>query len=1018
MAKSILQEVATFNAEQFNTAKMKNEVQDLEHKFDEVSEQLDEKLISSTSTNYNNILNNTNTITDFVKNIEIDTMQLAVEVGSLEDFTLMHLAKIYKNSGHVDKKIHRAIESRKNADDLFALKRLDHFTGPVKTPTLNEDTQDITYSDEIDSESKSWIYVEDDAIKRSGHDVVSLNYNTKTVIIGNIDTNGAIPPVPNGYRNVYMPGDAKIEENLDINNGQLTIVSDSADTYSISTTNDIITPQMAKIDSGIEIKTGSVDILTNGNFTTTEGDIYTTEGDVYTTKGDIFNEEGNAYLKDGSLWIGSDTLVPNDVLQESIDKYNGIAINNPTGIEMFSSGGHLYTSKTLTVGTDVSVHGLTILDNRLTAKANIEGQSEFTIVNVDNTTTPSTTTETFKIDNTGATEAQSLIIRDTLETRGKTKLQDDVEIGTENSDPLKVLDVYSTSNFKEDSIFEKNTTTEGLVKIEGGLEVTDKIAEFKSSIYISDSLNSSTPYLQVDGESKFKGNMNIYDSSLSMYKSVTTSGISSNVKKLEIESDGTITAQSGIIIESGTSEFRNIEIKNDDDTTIEFTTAGVIEVSGTNGYLEVSGTNGYLEVSGTNGYIEAKSHITTKSYEISGTEVIDEDETFVGSGGVSVSADVSAEEYFIGTDKVIDSSKKFVGVGGVETTGNIKTTGATSYIDVSGANGYIEASGANGYIEASGANGYIEASTYVKADSYKIGNTTVINSSGNFIANDVALSSGDIYTSSGDIYTSTGDFKIGTSKVINSSKEFVGTGGVDTSGTITTSSNIISTGTGKLKGVIDSTSGTITTLSSTTISTSTLSATGNVSADSYKIGTSNVINSSKQFIGSGGINTSGSVSGGSISGTGLNISGNGTFEGYTVTADTFKGKATSAQYSDLAEKYLSDSVLEKGTVVQISRTGVHDIEEFKNGSYCGVVTTAPGLMMNISEQTSDEKWLLIALTGRVPVKVSCDVKKGDLIIADRHNAGFARVGDTRMCEDFIGFALEDCIEGAKVLVKM
>lgn len=94
-----------------------------------------------------------------------------------------------------------------------------------------------------------------------------------------------------------------------------------------------------------------------------------------------------------------------------------------------------------------------------------------------------------------------------------------------------------------------------------------------------------------------------------------------------------------------------------------------------------------------------------------------------------------------------------------------------------------------------------------------------------------------------------------------------------------------------------------------------------------------------------------------------------------ATFNTVFAKATSAQYADLAEKYLSDQNYECGTVVMVG--GTREVTASKFGFRAiGVVSTNPAYMMN-SELAGGT---YIALKGRVPVKVTGTVNKGDSLI--------------------------------------
>lgn len=132
-----------------------------------------------------------------------------------------------------------------------------------------------------------------------------------------------------------------------------------------------------------------------------------------------------------------------------------------------------------------------------------------------------------------------------------------------------------------------------------------------------------------------------------------------------------------------------------------------------------------------------------------------------------------------------------------------------------------------------------------------------------------------------------------------------------------------------------------------------------------------------------------------------------TKEGNTIAARTpagdlqanlFIGTATAVSGADLAEKYISDAEYEVGTVMMVG--GEAEVTQCKWGSIAiGVISGNPGLMMN---QDLDNG-VFVALKGRVPVKVSGSVKKGDKLIAADN--GCAMVG-AHHSSDYFAIALE------------
>jgi hypothetical protein len=108
-----------------------------------------------------------------------------------------------------------------------------------------------------------------------------------------------------------------------------------------------------------------------------------------------------------------------------------------------------------------------------------------------------------------------------------------------------------------------------------------------------------------------------------------------------------------------------------------------------------------------------------------------------------------------------------------------------------------------------------------------------------------------------------------------------------------------------------------------------------------------------------------------------------------VYATTFYGKATTAQYADLAERFATDAEYLPGTLVKLG--GVNEVTQENaaaSESVFGVVSTDPAYLMN-SEAGSDSTHPAIAMVGRVPVRVVGTAKKGDRLVSAGN--GCARV---------------------------
>ena len=121
------------------------------------------------------------------------------------------------------------------------------------------------------------------------------------------------------------------------------------------------------------------------------------------------------------------------------------------------------------------------------------------------------------------------------------------------------------------------------------------------------------------------------------------------------------------------------------------------------------------------------------------------------------------------------------------------------------------------------------------------------------------------------------------------------------------------------------------------------------------------------------------------------ILGGGTIGGIWTLSG---GARLNATYADLAERFESDAEYDAGTVVELGgekevTSVVNDLSE----NVFGVVSKTAAYLMN-SAAGSDKTHPAIAMSGRVQVKVSGSVKKGDrLVSAGRGKARAAQLGE-------------------------
>ena len=141
-----------------------------------------------------------------------------------------------------------------------------------------------------------------------------------------------------------------------------------------------------------------------------------------------------------------------------------------------------------------------------------------------------------------------------------------------------------------------------------------------------------------------------------------------------------------------------------------------------------------------------------------------------------------------------------------------------------------------------------------------------------------------------------------------------------------------------------------------------------------------------------------------------------------IYATTFQGESTTALYADMAERFEADATLEPGTVVALGgdKEITAAMTEGSNDVF-GVISTKPAHLMNAGAG-SDETHPPVAMAGRVPVRVTGQVRKGDRLISAGN--GLARAGSKEELTawNVIGRALEDKysegIGGIEAIVSM
>ena len=162
-----------------------------------------------------------------------------------------------------------------------------------------------------------------------------------------------------------------------------------------------------------------------------------------------------------------------------------------------------------------------------------------------------------------------------------------------------------------------------------------------------------------------------------------------------------------------------------------------------------------------------------------------------------------------------------------------------------------------------------------------------------------------------------------------------------------------------------------------------ITVSGNINAPSYILATKGE-NATSNVTGAirvtGGIGLTGNI----YTSGNINAVGN-------VSGSYFVGTATTAQYADLAERFLADQDYPPGTVVMIGgekEITQCDTENCEN--VLGVISTEPAYLMNSLNGGAELKIAPpVAMVGRVPVRVVGKVQKGQRLVSAGNGCAMA-----------------------------
>ena len=126
--------------------------------------------------------------------------------------------------------------------------------------------------------------------------------------------------------------------------------------------------------------------------------------------------------------------------------------------------------------------------------------------------------------------------------------------------------------------------------------------------------------------------------------------------------------------------------------------------------------------------------------------------------------------------------------------------------------------------------------------------------------------------------------------------------------------------------------------------------------------------------------------------------------------NTIFATATTALYADVAERFAADEIYTPGTVVELGGSAeITMVKSDASNNVFGVISTRPAFTMNGGAGENDTH-PPVAMTGRVPVRVTGAVRKGDRLVSA--GEGIARSAQPEEATAFnvIGRALADKLD--------
>ena len=141
--------------------------------------------------------------------------------------------------------------------------------------------------------------------------------------------------------------------------------------------------------------------------------------------------------------------------------------------------------------------------------------------------------------------------------------------------------------------------------------------------------------------------------------------------------------------------------------------------------------------------------------------------------------------------------------------------------------------------------------------------------------------------------------------------------------------------------------------------------------------------------------------------TNLNANAVGNIGSASTYFNTVFATATTALHADVAERFHADETYQPGTVVELGGPNEITISQSElSENVFGVISTRAAYLMNAGAGT-DATHPPVAMTGRVPVRITGKVRKGDRLVSAGSGLARAAAREEITAYNVIGRALQD-----------